>query len=167
MLQRLFIASLFSAGTDEQSAYEGIENDNSLGSSVSALITQLQVRPVSLSAYFLIKTHPVLLTDLLHAVSVVNVLGCRCQPLQVHCPEQFYQCAAHLGCLLHLWPELHMPAYIPMFDWDMKLHPLCVLGQLCCQHQSPIAAIKYHAQDWALGTPSRYLAGTPVNYYCN
>ncbi len=50
MLQRLFIASLFSAETDPQSASEDVVNDNTLGSSVSALITQLQVSSVSLSA---------------------------------------------------------------------------------------------------------------------
>jgi len=50
MLQCLFIASLFSAGTDEQSASEDVVNDNKLGSSVSVLITQLQVSSVSLSA---------------------------------------------------------------------------------------------------------------------
>jgi len=41
---------LFSAGTDEQSGYKDVESDKNLGSSVSVLITQLQVSPVSLSA---------------------------------------------------------------------------------------------------------------------
>ena len=55
MPQRLFIASLFSAGTDEQSVHKDVENDKNLGSSVSVLITQLQVSPVSVSAGVLIK----------------------------------------------------------------------------------------------------------------
>ncbi len=49
MLQRLF-----SAGTDEQSGYKDVESDKNLGSSVSVLITQLQVSPVSLSACVLV-----------------------------------------------------------------------------------------------------------------
>ncbi len=88
MLQRLLIALLFSAGTDGQSAYEDIENDNNLGSSVSALITQLQVRPVSLSACVLDRLHPI--------------------PSLAH---KNHHHVAHLGCLLHPWPELHMLAY--------------------------------------------------------
>jgi hypothetical protein len=88
MLQRLFIASLLSAGTDGQSVYKDVANDNNLGSSVSALITQLQVSPVSLPAWVLNRLHPV--------------------PLLAH--EQDHH-VAHLGWLLHLWHELHMLAY--------------------------------------------------------
>ena len=72
----------FFAGTDGQSAYKDVENDNNFGSSVSALITQLQASPC-----WLISLRP-------HHIASSSI----------DCPKQHHHHhhVAYLGCLPQL-----------------------------------------------------------------